>query len=296
MSRHSRFRVETTPKGRPHLRWVRPSRVARFVAVASIAVLAFLARSSAGGPQPSRFDALPRASEKLARSIWLPECGMSIVEWRSTPSLHDETTESDAALAVMEDTCRDTFARYDAFLKAKKLRRLRDRPDVLPEISLLPGNTLLDGKSPRALNDLPTRFEAVAPGCCYWGLYVDTLNYLFLRNDPLMKDAAGALVPNPRFVRTLTHEISHILSSRLGVWDVVGYDRQHDEGLAEEFVAFMGMTFPAESSAEDLAYHRGARRQVPLAAPVATANAGAKEVPPPTTAAPSASANTAPQR
>jgi hypothetical protein len=33
------------------------------------------------------------------------------------------------------------------------------------------------------------------------------------RNDPLVKDEAAAFVPNPRFVRTLTHEISHVLSS-----------------------------------------------------------------------------------
>ena len=58
-------------------------------------------------------------------------------------------------------------------------------------------------------------------------------------------------------MRTLTHEISHVLSARLGVWDAVGYDRQRDEDLAESFVAYMGMHFPAESSAEDLAYHRG---------------------------------------
>jgi hypothetical protein len=152
---------------------------------------------------------------------------------------------------------------------------------------MLPGNTLLDGKSPRALNDLPSRFEAVAPGCCYWGLYVDTLNHLFLRNDPLIRDGNGALVPNPRFVRTLTHEISHILSSRLGVWDVIGYDRQHDEELAEDFVAFMGMRYPAESSAEDLAYHRGSHHPPVDAAKTADA---------PALAAPSASANTAPQR
>ncbi len=58
-------------------------------------------------------------------------------------------------------------------------------------------------------------------------------------------------------MRTLTHEISHVLSARLGVWDAVGYDRQRDEDLAEAFVEYMGMHFPAESSAEDLAYHRG---------------------------------------
>jgi hypothetical protein len=62
--------------------------------------------------------------------------------------------------------------------------------------------------------------------------------------------------PNPRFVRTLTHEISHILSSGLGVWSVLGYDRQRDEDLAEEFVAFMGISFPVESSTQDLALHR----------------------------------------
>ena len=87
-----------------------------------------------------------------------------------------------------------------------------------------------------------------------------------------------------------------MLSSRLGVWDVVGYDRQRDEDLAEDFVAYMGMHFPAESSAEDLAFHRG---RVPYAPP------GAEPPPPsviaatssaPQVVAPSASANTSPQR
>jgi hypothetical protein len=95
-------------------------------------------------------------------------------------------------------------------------------------------------------------------------------------------------------VRTLTHEISHVLSSRLGVWDVLGYDRQRDEDLAEEFVAFMGMRFPAESSAEDLAFHRahGGHGSPPADA---TATAGARGKPA-QTPPPSASANTSPQR
>jgi len=46
------------------------------------------------------------------------------------------------------------------------------------------------------------------------------------------------------------------LSSRLGVWDVVGYDRQRDEDLAEDFVAFMGDALPGRELAEDLAFHR----------------------------------------
>jgi hypothetical protein len=181
---------------------------------------------------------------------------MSIVEWRSTEELLPETSVTDQAIAVLEDTCRAAYSRYDEFLLKKNLPRARLQPDSLPAISLLPGNTLLDGKAPRALNDLPTRFQAVAPGCCYWGLFVDSLSHLFLRNDPLVRDGDGVLSPNPRFVRTLTHELSHVLCSRLGVWEVIGYSRQMDETLAEEFVSFMGIDFPAESSAEDLALHR----------------------------------------
>ncbi len=266
------------------------SRIPRLLACATLALVAFVATPSAGRPGVTRFDALPRPDERLAQPIWLPHCGMRIVEWRTTSALRAETAPTDQALAVIDDTCRDAFERYGDFLRAKKLPRLHVQPDVLPAISLLPGNTLLDGKSTRALNDLPTRFEAVAPGCCYWGLYVDSLNHLFVRNDPLIRDADGVLVANPRFVRTMTHEISHVLSSRLGVWDVVGYDRQRDEDLAEEFVSFMGMHFPAESSAEDLSFHRG---RVPHVAPPSDAIARAKatQVPPP-----SASANTSPQR
>jgi hypothetical protein len=217
---------------------------------------------------------------------------MRIVEWRSTPALGAATASSDQALAVIDGTCREVFGRYEDFMREKRLPHLRGQADVLPAVSLLPGNVLLDGKSRRALNDLPTRFESVAPGCCYWGLYVDSLNHLFLRNDPLMMGPHGTLEPNPRFVRTLTHELSHVLSSRLGVWDVVGYDRERDEELAEEFVAYMGMHFPAESSAEDLAFHRrhGGLREPP-SAPAAAAQASASQ-----TAPPSASANTSPQR
>jgi hypothetical protein len=286
------------------------SRFPRFLAVASLALVGLVATPSSGGPPVTRFDALPQPSEKLAQTIWLPHCGMKVIEWRSTSALRTETTPGDQAIKILDDTCQAAFDQYANFLRAKKLPRLRDQANSLPAISLLPGNVLLDGKSLRALNDLPSRFEAVAPGCCYWGLYVDSLNHLFLRNDPLIKDTSGKLVANPRFVRTLTHEISHVLSSRLGVWDVVGYDRQHDEDLAEDFVAYMGMHFPAESSAEDLAFHRG---RLPFAPPgadspapsvVATVQEPGRVVPtsasantspqqPPT---PSASANTSPQR
>jgi hypothetical protein len=239
-------------------------RFACFFAVLTPA-LAFPATIASAGAPLSRIDALPRAAEMLARPIWLSQCRMTIVEWRSTAELLDETTPSDAARALIDQTCKDAFGRYGDFLRTKKLGALRTRPESMPTISMLPGNSLLGGKDARALNDLPSRFGAVAPRCCYWGLYVDSLNHLFLRNDPLVRSAEGTLAPNPQFVRTLTHEISHILSSRLGVWDVVGYDVQRDEALAEEFVTFMGLTFPPQSSSEDLTFHKG--RTVTATAP-----------------------------
>jgi hypothetical protein len=246
--RYVRFRVPSSP-------------FPALIGLAALALVGLLAIPCLGGAATAApattADALPRAAERLAKPVWLPHCQMNVVEWRSTPELRAETTPSEQAYALLDDTCRRAFERYGDFLRAKKLPRLRERPDRMPSISLLPGNVLLDGKSRRALNDLPSRFEGVAPGCCYWGLYVDTLDHLFLRNDPLIRDANGALQPNPRFVRTLTHEMGHILSARLGVWDAVGYDRDRDEELAEAFVAFMGMTFPPESSAEDLSFHQG---------------------------------------
>jgi hypothetical protein len=277
---------------RPPLRILVTSRFPRVVAVAALALIAFVATPSAGGSPASRLDALPEPHERLAEPVWLPRCGMKIVEWRPTSVLRAETTPSPEAFALFDDTCQAAFDRYPAFLRSKKLPRLRDKPSSLPAISVLPGNVLLDGKSLRALNDLPSRFEAVAPGCCYWGLYVDSLNHLFLRNDPLIKGASGNLEPNPRFVRTLTHEISHILSSRLGVWDAVGYDRQRDEDLAEDFVAYMGMHFPAESSAEDLAFHRG---RAPYAPPGTETRPIGTAVKDPPAHSHEASANTSPQ-
>jgi hypothetical protein len=273
------------------------SYLARLLAFAALTTLALVATPSSGRAPVARFDALPRLAERLSQPVWLAHCGMRVVEWRPTSAMLPETSLGAPALAVLDETCRNAFERYTDFLRARGLPRLRARPDVLPSISLLPGNILLDGKSLRALNDLPSRFEAVAPGCCYWGLYVDSLNHLFLRNDPLIRGESGALEPNPRFVRTLTHEISHILSSRMGVWDIVGYDRQRDEDLAEQFVEFMGMRFPAESSAEDLAFHRGRVPYALATGGVARADATPLNRAPPLAAppAPSASANTSEQ-
>jgi hypothetical protein len=82
------------------------------------------------------------------------------------------------------------------------------------------------------------------------------------------------------------------------VWDAVGYDRQRDESLAEEFVAFMGVRFPAESSADDLAFHRdrASRGTAPVIDATATATATAAPMKAPQAPRPRAAANTSAQR
>jgi hypothetical protein len=227
------------------------------VGLAALAVIALIAVPSLGRSPLTRFDALPLAEERLAQPVWVPHCGMHVVEWRSSPALQAETSVGEQAISVIDATCRNAFARYGDFLRTQRLVPRRVEPTTLPTMSLLPGNVLLDGKSLRALNDLGSRFEAVAPACCYWGLYVESINHIFLRNDPLIRADGGALQANPRFVRTLTHELSHVLSTHLGVWDAVSYDRDRDERLAENFVAFMGLQSPVESSSEDLDFHLG---------------------------------------
>jgi hypothetical protein len=234
--------------------WARPAR--RAVAALAFAAAALFPSMHSAASSASPRDALPRPGERLPAPVRLPHCAMPIVEWRPTAALPDETTMSERALAVVDESCRRAFDRYADFLRARGLPHAAPRTDELPSLSLLPANVALDGREPRALNDVNARFEAVAPGCCYWGLYVESIHHLFLRNDPLTRDAAGVLGPNPRFIRTITHEIGHVLSDAYGVWASVPYDRQHDEDLAEDFVAFLGMTFPVESSAEDLAAHR----------------------------------------
>jgi hypothetical protein len=235
-------------------------RLTLFLGLASLAVIALIAAPSLGRAPITRLDALPLAQELVSHPVWLPPRGMQVVEWRASPSLRAETSLGEQALSVIDTTCRDAFARYRDFLQAEGFKQGRLEPTNLPTMSLLPGNVLLDGKSLRALNDLGSRFEAVAPGCCYWGLYVESLNHIFMRNDPLVRAKNGLLEPNPRFVRTLTHELSHVLSSRLGVWTAASFDRERDERLAERFVAFMGLRFPVESSSEDLDFHLGALR------------------------------------
>jgi hypothetical protein len=230
--------------------------VAALIPLVALVVLSLAYASHADARfRPSARDALPRMAERLAHPITLVHCG-TIVEWKPTLAFREETLPSGQALAVIDEACRVATERYPGFLRSKGIAAKRATPDMLPSISLLPANVLLDGRDPRSLNDIDARFGGVVASCCYWGLYVDNLRHLFLRNDPLVRDhRTGQLRKNDRFVRTLQHEIAHVMSARLGAF----IDRRRDEELAEEFVAYLGITFVTESSSDDLAFHEGRR-------------------------------------
>jgi hypothetical protein len=211
--------------------------------------------ATAGSRPPTAADALPRPRELLPHPIPTRHCGV-IVEWKATDLFREETTPSAQAIGELDDACHTAIDRYPEFLRHSHVPYARTTPPSMPPMSLLPGNVLVDGKDARNLNDLPGRFAAVTERCCYWGLYVDSINHLFVRNDPLIRDShSGELHANPRFLRTFYHELAHVLNARLGVLQWI--DRQRDEELAEEFVAYLGITFSTESSSEDLAFHEG---------------------------------------
>jgi hypothetical protein len=201
-------------------------------------------------------NALPTAAERLAQPIVLAHCGGArIVEWRATATLMAETQPSADAVALIDATCRRAMEMYPAFLRSRALVPRRAAPDAMPAFSLLPGNALRDGTRARNLNDLPGRFGGVVAKCCYWGLYVDALRHVFMRNDPLVRDArSGELRTNPHFLRTLVHELGHILSARVGIWDLA-HERDRDEALAEDFVDYYGIRAPVDSAEDDLVAH-----------------------------------------
>lgn len=232
-------------------------RLARYVVAFVIVIGCVLAAPSAGA-RGSHDDALPTRAERLPEPLALPHCaGASIVEWKPTSEFAADTTPSPQALEVIDDTCRRALERYPEFLRERGIAALRDKPARMPRVSLLPGNVLVDGLDSRNLNDVSGRFSGVAQRCCYWGLYVETLHHLFVRNDPLVHDLrSGSAQTNPRFVRTLLHELAHVLNAQLGVWEAMGeHDRDLDERLAEEWVGWLGIRFPTESSSDDYALH-----------------------------------------
>lgn len=243
--------VVVTPVAAPHLAIGAPDQIPGYSRRATAVGASSLSATgpAAPGATPPSAVALPVATEKLPEQITLSECPrLRIVEWRATSTL-PYTAKSDAGVAVIEKACKLALARYPAFLKSKGLSFTRAALSV--DVALMPANTILEGKDPRNLNDTKGRFQVVQPTCCSWGIFDAPLSFLFLRNDPVY-DRGGVISTNKFFVRTLLHEMAHVLNDK---WQVKtrhfpGND-QRDEEIAEEWVSFLGIRYKTESSSED---------------------------------------------
>lgn len=68
---------------------------------------------------------------------------------------------------------------------------------------------------------------------------------------------AGKASANKYWRRTFLHEIAHILNRFWRVDELNQIGRARDEELAEEWIAFLGIQYGTETSAEDLKLKQG---------------------------------------
>jgi hypothetical protein len=210
-----------------------------------------LAASAASAPSSS---AAPLPSERLAAPILICDA-VQVIEWRA--SRHFASGASPDAVKALSQLCKKAIENYPAFLAHKRFKH--ERRPLRIDVSLLPANILLDGKESRNLNDVPFRFHDSVNNCCYWGLYVDVSNALYLRNDVItMVDGKASIYS--RFARTFFHEMGHVMNHQWRVRELNlagGQDR--DEVLTEEWVTWLGYQFKTESSEDDLT-----AKQIPI--------------------------------
>lgn len=195
--------------------------------------------------------ARPSAGELLVDPIQLPDCpGVRVVEWRAD-SHADWTGPSRRAAEFVNKIC-SLIRRYPEFLNQHGLSAIQE-PVTIP-VALLPGNTLLDGRNPRNLNDQAGRFATVVGrGKIIWGVYDTDTGFVFVRNDPITKGGHE----NRYFGRVFLHEMAHALNDKWGVQArYFPGDRERDEKLADEWANFAGYDIKDDSSQEDC-YRKG---------------------------------------
>lgn len=193
---------------------------------------------------------LPLPSELLAKPVKLKACpGFAIVEWKSSKDKHN-TEQNEKTKKVIEDTCSISVKLFDEFIAKENLVK-KNNNKLKITVSLLPWDVLGngtswgdgDGDDYRNLNDVDYRFrdsiKVTGPNggiLDIWGLTERKLDHLFIRNDPLNSNNE----PNKIFIKVLSHEIFHTLSSHYGIFDSLGSNKQHkDEQLALKFDAFV---------------------------------------------------------
>ena len=192
----------------------------------------------------------PTVAEKLPQPIALTCTGMTVDEWRPDSHFPSITSPTKGGIDELNKICQFVIKRYVDFLNYKGFRYEQETLNV--RISMLPANTLMDGMQERNLNDTSKRMKIAGPVCCNWGIWFRYSNRLFLRNDPIYVQN-GQTIPNLYWERTFLHEMAHILNDQ---WHVMSRNypgnKIRDEEIAEEWVSFLGIGYPTESSADDL--------------------------------------------
>jgi hypothetical protein len=229
---------------RPFMSFLHLGLVTLSLLVASSGAVADVGRATA--PPVS----VPTSQERLPQPVQLGCIGMRVIEWRASKALPATTAFSTQGIQEMSRLCEIAIRRYPEFMRSKGLQFAPAPLDV--DISLLPANTIMDGKDPRNLNDTAGRFRVVQPTCCSWGIWDTPTHSLFLRNDPIYFSKTGASA-NKYFGRTMSHEMMHVLNSFYNARALNGFDEARDEQLAEDFVGYLGFDFKTESSAQDFA-------------------------------------------
>jgi hypothetical protein len=223
----------------------------RHTGLVAIAVFALsadvLANGEVTGTTPV---SAPTLEERLPHPVQLGCTGMRVVEWRPSKALPGTTAFSMQGIQEMNRLCEMAIRRYPEFMRAKGLQFTPAPLDV--DVSLLPANTMTDGKEPRNLNDTAGRFRIVQPTCCSWGIWDTPTHALFLRNDAIYWGNAGP-VANKYFGRTMVHEMMHVLNAFYDARALNGFAEIRDEQLAEQFATFLGFTFETDTSAQDYA-------------------------------------------
>jgi hypothetical protein len=200
-----------------------------------------------------RHRARPTPNELLATPIHLRCDGLTVVEWRPTVRWRRLTSPRPESIAVIDDLCVNSLEKYPKYLY-DRFGWMRDNGSSVDgvSVSLLPANELVEGRSPRAMNDFLFRFKGLQT-CCNWAMYVSSISSLFIRNDPLL-ERGGKPIAYRHFAKIFVHEMAHVMNDRYGYKpNYFPGDTKRDEQLAEEFSGAMGYEFETESPAQDIA-------------------------------------------
>lgn len=177
----------------------------------------------------------PNAEQRLAEPIEIPACHMTIIEWR--PGKYSGVGPSPQGIKRITEICVAAIKAFPNFIKEEQLQAQFDAP-YHASVCILPYNVYEDGMEPGNLNDdfrfktRPKYYNEAGKELSLFG-YVDREeDYVYVRNDVL----------TPEFRKVLSHEIYHMLSDQLGVYNY--YYSSHtikDEAYARKFTKFMGM-------------------------------------------------------